>query len=171
MGCRWLAITATLSACGDDAASDEARRADGASPSAGSSPGASPSVAATKASTAAGESLGPEESFRAWLAASREPDAREACRYLTQGLVDSMLDELERDGWGDLKNCETLTTTTAELYKAAGASSGAEVEVVSETAQRAELRVVYADSGNCGAVVLVPRSAYWVMTEQSEERC
>lgn len=63
-----------------------------------------------------------------------------------------------------------MTSTTAELYAAVGASADASVEVRSETADRAELSVVYA-SGDCGTVVMRPAATHWIITEQSQELC
>ncbi|MFK4729900.1 hypothetical protein ROT00_09455 [Agromyces mediolanus] len=143
-----------------------------AAPTDDANPAASTPVASTPAASpppAASTGETPEESFRAWLAASREPDAGTACSYLSDGLVERMLAELAANGIA-VDGCAEMITTTAELYAAIGESPDAEVETISETADRAELFVTYA-SADCGTVVLVPEGARWILTEHSEERC
>lgn len=118
-----------------------------------------------------GAGEGPEESFRAWLAASREPDADTACGYLTPELVHRMVAEMKRDGWPDIDDCASMTEATAALFAAAGSSAEVDLEVEEQTARRAVLAVRYRDTGKCGSAVMRPDAGHWVITEQSEQRC
>lgn len=138
---------------------------DAAAPSGAASPPASPALASPTA--AAAET--PEQSFRTWLAASREPDVELACSYLSDELVANMLAELAASGVS-LGGCTELIATTAQLYAALGETADAEVETLDEAAGRAELFVTYG-SGDCGTVALVPEGGRWILTEQSEEVC
>ncbi len=126
---------------------------------------------ATDASDATTAGEGPEESFRTWLAASREPDAATACDYLTPALVRRMVAQLQQDGWPGIDDCASMTEATASLYAAAGSSTDVDLEVEQHDARRAVLDVRYRDTGKCGIVVLRPGTGHWVITEQSEQRC
>ncbi|GAA2455767.1 hypothetical protein [Agromyces soli] len=136
---------------------------DGAAPSGASTPASS----SPPPSPAAAET--PEQSFRNWLAASREPEVELACSYVSEELVTKMLAELAASGVA-LGGCAEMIATTAQLYAALGESADAEVETVSEAADRAELFVTYG-SGDCGTVVLVPGGGRWILTEHSQEVC
>ncbi|MFD6054762.1 hypothetical protein [Agromyces sp. NPDC060279] len=139
--------------------------ADGAAPTGAAS--APASSAPASASPTATET--PEQSFRTWLAASREPDVELACSYLSEELVAKMLAELAAGGVS-LGGCAELIATTAQLYAALGATADAEVETIEEAAGRAELFVTYG-SGDCGTVALVPEGGRWILTEHSQEVC
>lgn len=156
-------LSMALTGCGSsDVPSDEDRRSVEVT-----------AATATSAPDPGGDStgvIGPEGSFRAWLAASRAPDIDIACSYLTPELVDRMVAEMADEGWPGITDCASMTSTTADLYAAVGASADASVEVRSETADRAELSVVYA-SGDCGTVVMRPAVTHWIITEQSQELC
>ncbi|MCA5894782.1 hypothetical protein LEP48_15690 [Isoptericola sp. NEAU-Y5] len=119
---------------------------------------------------AEGDVSTPEGSFRAWLAASREPDVDTACGYLTPALVDRMVAEMIADGWPGITDCASMTTATAELYAAFDQSAEVRVEVREEGPDLAELSIVYA-TGTCGSVVMEPEGGRWVINEQSEEEC
>lgn len=138
---------------------------DAAAPSGAASPPASPAPASPTAAVAET----PEQSFRTWLAASREPDVELACSYLSEELVAKMLAELAAGGVS-LGGCAELIATTAQLYAALGETADAEVETLDEAAGRAELFVTYG-SGDCGTVALAPEGGRWILTEQSEEVC
>ncbi|MET3975332.1 hypothetical protein [Cellulosimicrobium sp. 4261] len=112
----------------------------------------------------------PEESFRAWLAASRAPDVDVACGYLAPELVDRMVAEMASQGWPGITDCASMITTTAGLYAAVGDVPDVEVGVREERADATVLSVVY-DGGDCGTAVMVPHGPRWVVTEQSEEEC
>ena len=124
------------------------------------SPAAEPTTADT----------GPEDSFRAWLAASRAPDATTACAYLTDELVERMVDEMTATGFPGVTDCRSMIETTAPIYAALGSSAEVVIEVRERTADRAVLGVTYV-SGTCGSVEMVPRAGRWVMTENAEEEC
>ncbi|UTT58211.1 hypothetical protein [Cellulosimicrobium cellulans] len=136
----------------------------------------SPDDAATATETASAEEAPegqvetPEESFRAWLAASRAPDVEVACGYLAPELVDRMVAEMTAQGWPGITDCASMTTTTAGLYAAVGDVPDVEVGVREARADATVLSVVY-DGGDCGTAVMVPQGARWVVTEQSEEEC
>ncbi|MFC7790367.1 hypothetical protein ACU045_15435 [Microbacterium sp. MAHUQ-60] len=117
----------------------------------------------------ASEATSPEQAFRVWLAASREPDADVACGYLTDALVDRMLAELEASGM-PVSSCAEMVSTTAALYKAVGDSGEVEIQTLSETETDAVLDVTYL-SGDCGTVALQRTGADWIITEQTEEQC
>lgn len=138
---------------------------DGAAPTGAAS--APVSSSPPSSSPAAAET--PEQSFRTWLAASREPEVELACSYLSDALVERMLAELAASGI-PLGGCAEMIATTAELYAALGESADAEVETISEAADRAELFVTYG-SADCGTVVLVPEGGRWILTEHSQEVC
>lgn len=135
-----------------------------------------PDDAATATETASAEEAPegqvetPEESFRAWLAASRAPDVEVACGYLAPELVDRMVAEMTAQGWPGITDCASMTTTTAGLYAAVGDVPEVEVGVREERADATVLSVVY-DGGDCGTAVMVPQGTRWVVTEQSEEEC
>lgn len=146
------------------------------SPSPSSSPTATPDGVPTEDETAPEEqpaeerSETPEESFRAWLAASRAPEVEVACGYLTPELAERMVAEMTSQGWPGITDCASMITTTAGLYAAVGDVPDVEVGVREERADATVLSVVY-DGGDCGTAVLVPQGARWVLTEQSEEEC
>jgi hypothetical protein len=156
-----------VSACGSAVALDDA------------TPRATASVPATTPSSAPvappveapATDAGPEESFRAWLAASRAPDTDTACGYMTEALVQRMLDELAAGGFPGLTDCATLITTTAQMYAAVGQSAEVDIEVREQTADRAVLGVAYATGNSCGTAVMTPSAGRWVITENSEEEC
>ncbi|MFB8229515.1 hypothetical protein [Cellulosimicrobium sp. NPDC055967] len=147
-----------------------------ASPS--SSPTATPDDVATEDETgtapeeqpAEERSETPEESFRAWLAASRVPDVEVACGYLAPELVERMVAEMTLQGWPGITDCASMTTTTAGLYAAVGDVPDVEIAVREERADATVLSVVYA-GGDCGSAVMAPAGTRWVVTEQSEEEC
>lgn len=115
------------------------------------------------------EPVSPEAAFRAWLAASREPDTAEACGYMSDALVKRMLAEMDASGI-PVADCAAMITATAELYAAFGESAEVEVETLAHEADRAELYVTYA-AGDCGRVELVPNGGSWVMTQNAEDEC
>ena len=154
-------------ACGD-AQDDKGIKGDLGS-DASMSPSAEPTAEPSVEPSGAAES--PEESFRAWLVASRTPDAALACSYLTPGLVEKMIAELASGGLGSVASCEELTEASAELFKAVGADAEVVVDTTEQSPTHAELWVQYVSSGKCGTVDMVPSGAHWVMTEQSEVRC
>jgi len=127
-----------------------------------------PTSPATEPTTPA--DTGPEDSFRAWLAASRAPDATTACAYLTDELVERMVDEMTATGFPGVTDCRSMIETTAPIYAALGSSAEVVIEVRERTADRAVLGVTYV-SGTCGSVEMVPRAGRWVMTENAEEEC
>ncbi|WP_264030756.1 hypothetical protein [Cellulosimicrobium sp. SH8] len=147
-----------------------------ASPS--SSPTATPDDVATDDETgtapeeqpAEERSETPEESFRAWLAASRVPDVDVACGYLAPELVERMVAEMTSQGWPGITDCASMTTTTAGLYAAVGDVPDVEIAVREERADATVLSVVYG-GGDCGSAVMAPAGTRWVVTEQSEEEC
>lgn len=112
---------------------------------------------------------GAEESFRAWLEASRVPDVDAACSRLSPGLVERMLAELNQTGPLHAASCEEMIAATAELYKAAGDSAEVDITVQEETDTDATLFVTYLASGDCGTVVMARTAADWMITEQSHE--
>ena len=135
------------------------------------SPAPAPAPASPAAPEEAGEGAqaGPVETYLAWLAASREPDAARACSMMTSELQQRMLDEFAATLGAQFPDCETMIVTTAEMYAATGASADVDVEVVSETAAEATLFATYTGSGKCGTIHLQSGSSGWVLTEQSEE--
>ncbi|MFE6733618.1 hypothetical protein [Microbacterium sp. NPDC057650] len=128
-----------------------------------------PATASTPDAAATADEQSPEDAFRTWLAASREPDAAVACGYLTDALVDRMLAEMKASGL-PAADCAEMIESTAALYKATGQSMDVEIDTVSVTADAAELRVAY-DGSSCGSVVMERASAQWIMNEYSEEDC
>ncbi len=168
-----LVLAVGLAACaGTDAG------ADGATPSAPTpAPSASASASASAAPPVAApappttEGSGPEDSFRAWLAASRQPAAATACAYMTPELAQRMVDEVTATGFPGITDCEGLIEMTAGLYAAAGQSSEVTVELLEQTPEHAVLDVVYAEGSSCGRVVLRPGPGHWVLDERSQEEC
>lgn len=140
---------------------------------AGTSSGAdgdSGSDAGSAAAGAGAEALpGPVETYHAWLAASRQPDAARACELMTDELQASMLAGFAATLGTQFPDCETMITTTAAMYEATGASADVTVEVVSETASEATLFSTYVGTGKCGTIHLRATSSGWVLTEHSEE--
>lgn len=112
----------------------------------------------------------PEDSFRAWLVASRAPDVETACGYLAPALADRMVAEMTAQGWPGITDCASMITTTAELYAAVGDVAEVEVTVREERPDATVLAVAYA-GGDCGTAVMAPAGSTWVVTEQSEEQC
>ncbi|MDQ6525995.1 hypothetical protein RB608_20425 [Nocardioides sp. LHD-245] len=154
-------------ACGDTQDGDGADG--GPDPDATASPSTESSAEPTTDRSGATQS--PEESFRAWLVASRKPDAALACTYLTSGLVEKMIAELATSGLASVSSCEELTELSAALFKAAGTDAEVVVDTREQGPSHAELWVEYVSSGKCGTVDMVPSGGQWVMTEQSEVRC
>lgn len=138
-----------------------------ASPAATDAPASETSPVATPTSEETGAPETAEEAFRAWLTASRLPDAETACGYMSDSLVQKMLDELRTQGT-PASDCDTMITTTAELYRALGQSAEVDIDVVREDDETAVLFVTYV-GGDCGTVDMVRRAGGWVMTEMSEE--
>lgn len=112
----------------------------------------------------------PEESFRAWLAASRAPDPATACGYMTQALVDRMVAEMTAQGWPGISDCESMITTTAELYAALGDVANPEISVREERSDATVLFVAY-DGSDCGAAVMEPAGSRWIINDQTQEEC
>lgn len=111
----------------------------------------------------------PEEAYRAWLAASREPDAKLACSMMSDELVERMLAEMAASFGAAPASCEEMVTITAAAYAATGTDAEVEVSVVSESASEATLFSTYVSSGKCGTIVLERSADSWVINEQSEE--
>ncbi|MGP6171631.1 hypothetical protein ACTU6V_10525 [Microbacterium sp. A204] len=110
----------------------------------------------------------PVESYLAWLAASREPDAVLACSLMTDELQKRMISEFAGTLGTQFPDCKTMITATAAMYSATGASADVNVEVVSETASEATLFSTYVGSGKCGTIHLKSTNDGWMLTEQSE---
>ncbi len=170
-----LVVTTACTAPGPSGA-DPGDTTSAVSPSPSSSPTATPDDVATEDGTAPEEqpaearSETPEESFRAWLAASRVPDVDVACGYLAPELVERMVAEMTSQGWPGITDCASMTTTTAGLYAAVGDVPDVEIAVREERADATVLSVVYG-GGDCGSAVMAPAGTRWVVTEQSEEEC
>ncbi|MFF2270437.1 hypothetical protein ACFVTZ_19420 [Cellulosimicrobium cellulans] len=172
-----LVVTTACTVPGpSDAAPGDATSA--VSPSPSGSPTASPDDVTTAAEDetaddeepADGPGETPEESFRAWLAASRVPDVDVACGYLAPELVERMVAEMTSQGWPGITDCASMTTTTAGLYAAVGDVPDVEITVREERPDATVLSVVH-DGGDCGSAVMAPAGTRWVVTEQSEEEC
>lgn len=133
--------------------------------------GSDPAMSAGTSSAGQEPTPGPEESFRAWLVASRIPDAAVACEYMTPKLVDKMIAEIGASGLGEVSDCAQLIESTAALYKAAGSDAEVTVDLRSQSTRRAELWVEYVASGNCGTVDMRLAGGRWTMTDLSEEHC
>lgn len=112
---------------------------------------------------------GAEDAFRAWLAASRLPNADEACAGLSPELAARMIAELTQIGGVQVDTCEDMITTAAALYTATGQSAEVDVSVQAETSTDATLFVTYLASGDCGTVVMQRAAVDWIITEQSQE--
>lgn len=110
----------------------------------------------------------PVESYLAWLAASREPDAALACSLMSDELQKRMISEFSASLGTQFPDCNTMITTTAAMYTATGASAEVTVEVVSETASEATLFSTYIGTGKCGTIHLTSTHDGWMLTEQSE---
>jgi hypothetical protein len=128
-----------------------------------------PTASSVPASPTPDAVLGPVESFRAWLEASRKPDADAACAQLTPALQERMITELNASGVSAVTTCAEMITATAELYRALAQSAEVDVTVESETSADATLFVTYVDSGDCGTVVMEKSAARWMITELSQE--
>lgn len=118
---------------------------------------------------AAGATQSPEEAYRAWLVASREPDAKLACSMMSEQLVERMLAEMAASFGTAPGSCEEMVTVTAAAYAATGTDAEVEVSVVSESENEATLFSTYVSSGKCGTIVLERSADTWVINEQSEE--
>lgn len=155
-------LAAVLGACGADAPEEERSDPPGTSEAA--------TVEETEPTeNSTGDRPDPEEAFRTWLEASREPDPEAACGAMTDEVVEQAIAEMEAEGWPEIASCEELIEVTAALYEAAGYSTGATVEVIEATDTDAELFVTYHDSGECGTVVMAWQGGRWMITEQSQE--
>ncbi|UNK69303.1 hypothetical protein [Microbacterium sp. H1-D42] len=133
---------------------------------------ATPTSAPTPQSPSAEEpaaTVTPEAAFRAWLAASREPDAVEACGYFTDELAERMLTEMRASGF-PVADCLEMINVTAQAYAATGASMEVDIETIEHTPQNAELFVTY-PGNKCGSIVMLPHGDSWIMTENSEQMC
>lgn len=115
-----------------------------------------------------GHEDGPVETYLAWLEASRVPEPETACGYLSDDLIERMLEEYRAHYGSDPGDCESLTTMTAELYRAFGISAEVSIEVSEEDQQRAVLFVTYVDVGDCGTIVLQRSGPGWLITDESE---
>ncbi len=169
-----LASTVLLTACGSTGSDDTAPSEPAASPTSSPTPSASATTTGTPApdpEDAASDDDGPVDSFRTWLAASREPDVDTACAYMTEDLAQRMVDEITAQGAPGITDCASLITMTAGLYAAVGQISEHTVEVRSQTPSEAVLFVTYGGGSDCGSVVLVPGTGHWVLTERSQEEC
>ncbi len=111
----------------------------------------------------------PQDAYLAWLAASRQPDAKLACSMMSDALIERMLAEMSESLGATFGSCEEMITVTAAAYAAVGSSAEVEVTVVSESENEATLFSRYVDSGKCGTIVLERSADTWVMNEQSEE--
>lgn len=121
------------------------------------------------AATEPGAQQSPEEAYRVWLAASREPDAKLACSMMSDQLVERMLAEMTASFGTAPSSCEEMVTVTAAAYAATGTDAEVEVSVVSENESEATLFSTYVSSGKCGTIVLERSADSWVINEQSEE--
>ncbi|MGM7420781.1 hypothetical protein [Cellulosimicrobium sp. CpK407] len=172
-----LVVTTACTAPGPSGA-DPGDTTSAAPPSSSGSPTAAPDDVATEDETepapeeepAEERNETPEESFRAWLAASRAPDVEVACGYLTPELAERMVAEMTSQGWPGITDCASMITTTAGLYAAVGDVPDVEIAVREERAETTVLSVVYG-GGDCGSAVMAPAGTRWVVTEQSEEEC
>lgn len=115
-----------------------------------------------------GATQSPEEAYRAWLIASREPDAKLACSMMSDELVERMLAEMSASFGTAPGSCEEMITVTAAAYAATGTDAEVEVSVVSESENEATLFSTYVSSGKCGTIVLERSASSWVINEQSE---
>lgn len=136
-------------------------------PNASDTPAEQPSAPAT-AAPEENVRVTPVESYFAWLAASREPDAALACSLMSDELQKRMISEFEATLGTQFPDCNTMIATTAAMYSATGASAEVDVTVVSETASEATLFSTYVGSGKCGTIHLTSTNAGWMLTEQSE---
>ena len=159
-----VAAAVALTGCGAGAAPSEP----GSGPAAVSAAPSATAEDAPQEETAASAAMSPSETFLAWLEASRVPEPEQACAYLDDALIERMIAEFEADWGQDPGGCEGLTELSAQLYASFGQSAEVSIDVVSETAERAELFVTYLGSGDCGTVVMEPVAAGWIMTEQTE---
>ena len=128
-----------------------------------------PASATASASASAPGGTGAVEAFRAWLEASRQPDAATACAGLAPALQKRMIAELNGGGPVRVDGCEQMITATAQLYKATGDRGDVDISVQDETATAATLFVTYRTSGDCGTVVMARTRGDWIITEQSQE--
>ncbi|MCM0638464.1 hypothetical protein [Cellulomonas wangsupingiae] len=164
-----LVLAVGVTACVGTEAGTDGTAPSAPTPAPSASASAAPPVAAPARPTTVGS--GPEDSFRAWLAASREPAAATACAYMTPVLAQRMVDEVTAIGFPGITDCEGLIEMTAGLYAAVGQSSEATVDLVEQTPEHAVLDVVYAEGSSCGRVVLRPGPGHWVLDERSQEEC
>lgn len=128
-----------------------------------------PTPVASSSPSPSASAQGPVESYLAWLAASRVPDAATACAALSPKLQERLIAQLNAQGVFAVSTCEQLVEVTAQAYKATGQSADVDVVVQSQTATDATLFVTYRDGGDCGTVVMNRQGADWIITEESEE--
>lgn len=138
-------------------------------PTAGDVTPTSAPAAPTPTAEETSASVTPEAAFRAWLAASREPDAVEACGYFTDELAERMLTEMRASGF-PVTDCLEMINMTAQAYAATGTSQEVDIETIEHTPQNAELFVTY-PGNKCGSIVMLPHGDSWIMTENSEQKC
>lgn len=131
-----------------------------------SSPGATVQPVEPPQPTETAAELSPQDTFLAWLAASRKPDAPLACSYLNQELQERMLDEFKSDLGAAFASCEEMTEKTAAVYALSEASAEVSIQTISETAGHAVLNATYVDNQKCVTVELVKDGSKWIMTEQ-----
>jgi hypothetical protein len=127
------------------------------------------SIAPEPPTTAAPARRGAADAFRAWLDASRIPDAASSCAALSPELATRMIAELNDRGPIHVSSCEEMIAVTAELYRALDQDASVDISVQQETATDATLFVTYLATGNCGTVVMTRPASDWIITEQSQE--
>lgn len=110
---------------------------------------------------------GPVETFLAWLDASRIPEPDVACGYMSDELIDKMIDEFVANYGQDPGGCEGLTRLTAELYETFDQSAEVSIDVVSENETHAVLHVNYLENGDCATVAMENTGSGWIMTDQT----
>ncbi|HIY66477.1 MAG TPA: hypothetical protein H9830_09400 [Candidatus Agrococcus pullicola] len=111
--------------------------------------------------------LDPVETFLAWLDASRIPEPDLACGYMSDELIDKMIDEFQTNYGTDPGGCEGLTRLTAELYETFNQSAEVSIDVASENETHAVLFVTYLESGDCSMVAMENTGSGWIMTDQT----
>jgi len=121
------------------------------------------------ATTTAPARPGAAAAFRAWLDASRIPDAAASCAALSPELATRMIAELNERGPIHVSSCEEMIAVTAELYRALEQDASVDIAVQQETATDATLFVTYLATGSCGTVVMTRPASDWIITEQSRE--
>lgn len=131
-------------------------------------PSATPEPSEAPEPTETAAELGPEETFRAWLTASRKPDAPLACSYMSAELQQKILTEISQS-LATVASCEEMIEQTAAAYALSESSTDVDVQIVSESAAEATIFATYLGSGKCGTIVLAKRDGSWIMTDQVEE--